>query len=156
MKWKEFGREWSWHSFLSFFSVHGINTNVCSATEGLRWTKCPLHLYFNEFLGNLSSLIHSLFMPKLLQSIFLNSVYNNYTCMSFQVSLSRDLASFMKISFQRLYFVAPLPGLVVRVPGYRSEVRFRFAALPDLLKSSGSGTGSTQPRKDDWGAISRK
>jgi hypothetical protein len=34
-----------------------------------------------------------------------------------------------------------LCGLVVRVP----EVRLRFSALPDFLRSSGSGTGSTQP-----------
>jgi hypothetical protein len=30
--------------------------------------------------------------------------------------------------------------------------RFRFLALPDFLRSSGSGTGSTQPRKDNRGA----
>jgi hypothetical protein len=27
--------------------------------------------------------------------------------------------------------------------------RVRFPALPDLLRSSGSGTGSTQPREDN-------
>jgi hypothetical protein len=32
----------------------------------------------------------------------------------------------------------------------RSRVGFR--ALPDFLRSSGSGTGSTQPREDNWGA----
>jgi hypothetical protein len=30
--------------------------------------------------------------------------------------------------------------------------RVRFPALPDFLKSRGSGTGSTQPREDNWGA----
>jgi hypothetical protein len=40
-----------------------------------------------------------------------------------------------------------LCGLVVRVPGYRSEVRLRFPTLPDFLRSSGSGTGSIQPRE---------
>jgi hypothetical protein len=30
--------------------------------------------------------------------------------------------------------------------------RFRFPALPDFLRNSGSGTGSTQPRQDNWGA----
>jgi hypothetical protein len=40
-----------------------------------------------------------------------------------------------------------LCGLVVRVPGYRSEARVRFPALPDFLRSSGSGTGSTQLRE---------
>ena len=30
--------------------------------------------------------------------------------------------------------------------------RVRFPALPDFLSSSGSGTGSTQPREMNWGA----
>jgi hypothetical protein len=30
--------------------------------------------------------------------------------------------------------------------------RIRFPALPDFLRSSGSGTGSTQPREYNWGA----
>jgi hypothetical protein len=30
--------------------------------------------------------------------------------------------------------------------------RVRFLALPDFLRSRGSGTGSTQPREDSWGA----
>jgi hypothetical protein len=38
-----------------------------------------------------------------------------------------------------------LCGLVVRVSGYRSRVR--FPTLPDFLRSSGSGTGCTQPRE---------
>jgi hypothetical protein len=32
------------------------------------------------------------------------------------------------------------------------EVRVRFPALPDFLRSSGSRTGSTQPREYNWGA----
>jgi hypothetical protein len=31
--------------------------------------------------------------------------------------------------------------------------RVRFPALPDFLRSSGSGMGSIQPREYDWGAI---
>jgi hypothetical protein len=34
--------------------------------------------------------------------------------------------------------------------GQRSGVR--FAALPNFLRSSGSGTRSTQPRENNWGA----
>jgi hypothetical protein len=51
-----------------------------------------------------------------------------------------------------------LCGLVVRVLGSDSEARVRFPVLPDFLKkkktdnSSGSGTGSTQPREYNWGA----
>jgi hypothetical protein len=30
--------------------------------------------------------------------------------------------------------------------------RVRFPALPDFLRSRGSGTGYTQPREDNWGA----
>jgi hypothetical protein len=41
-------------------------------------------------------------------------------------------------------------GLVIRVPGsFPGATRF-------FLRSTGSGTGSTQPRDDNWGAISRK
>jgi hypothetical protein len=36
-------------------------------------------------------------------------------------------------------------GLVVRVPATDPEVRVRFPALSDFLRSSGSGKGSTQP-----------
>jgi hypothetical protein len=32
----------------------------------------------------------------------------------------------------------------------------RFPALPDFLRSIGSGTGSTQPREDNWGATWKK
>jgi hypothetical protein len=34
--------------------------------------------------------------------------------------------------------------------------RVRFPAVPDFLRSSGSGTGSTQPCEDNWGATWRK
>jgi hypothetical protein len=34
-----------------------------------------------------------------------------------------------------------LCGLAVRLPGYSPEVRVRLPALPDFLRSSGSGTG---------------
>ena len=44
--------------------------------------------------------------------------------------------------------VISLCGLVVRVSGYRYRgLGVRFPALPDFLSSSGSGTGSTQPRE---------
>jgi hypothetical protein len=34
--------------------------------------------------------------------------------------------------------------------------RIRFPGLPDFLRSSGSGTGSTQPLEYNWGATGRK
>jgi hypothetical protein len=43
-----------------------------------------------------------------------------------------------------------LCGLVVRIPGYRYQrSRARFLALPDFLRNSGSGTGSTQPQPEE-------
>jgi hypothetical protein len=36
------------------------------------------------------------------------------------------------------------------------EVRIRFPALPDFLRSSGPGTGSTEPRKYNWGATCKR
>jgi hypothetical protein len=38
-----------------------------------------------------------------------------------------------------------LCGLVVRIAGYISKAPVQFPALPDFLRTSGSGTGSTQP-----------
>jgi hypothetical protein len=34
--------------------------------------------------------------------------------------------------------------------------RIRFPALPDFLRSSGSGTGFTHPREDNWGTAWKK
>jgi hypothetical protein len=36
------------------------------------------------------------------------------------------------------------------------EVRVRFPAIPDFLRSSGSGTGSTQPRGTTEELLDRK
>jgi hypothetical protein len=44
-------------------------------------------------------------------------------------------------------YVDCLCGLVDRVSGYRSRGLGSIPALPDFLRSSGSGTGSTQPRE---------
>jgi len=47
-----------------------------------------------------------------------------------------------------IFFLDRLCGLVVRVCGYRYRgPEFDPLALPDFLSSSGSGTGSTQPRE---------
>jgi hypothetical protein len=57
----------------------------------------------------------------------------------------------------RILFIFGLCGLVVRVPGYRFRGPGSISgATRFFLRSSGSGTGSTQPREDNWGAISRK
>jgi hypothetical protein len=42
--------------------------------------------------------------------------------------------------------------LVVRYLATAPEVRVRFPALPDFLRSSGSGTGFTHPREYNRGA----
>jgi hypothetical protein len=36
------------------------------------------------------------------------------------------------------------------------EIRVRFRVLPDILRSSGPGTGSTQPREYNRGATWKK
>jgi hypothetical protein len=50
--------------------------------------------------------------------------------------------------FSLIYLIIDrLCDLVVRVPGYRSRVWVRFPVLQDFLRSSGSGTESTQPHE---------
>jgi hypothetical protein len=46
--------------------------------------------------------------------------------------------------------VVRLCGLVVSFLATDPEVRVWFPALPGFLRSSGSGTGSTQPREYNW------
>jgi hypothetical protein len=46
--------------------------------------------------------------------------------------------------------------LVARVPGYRSRGPSSIPGVPDILRSSWSGTGSTQPREYNWGATWKK
>jgi hypothetical protein len=41
-------------------------------------------------------------------------------------------------------------------PATDPDVRVRFLVLPDYLRSSGSGTGSSQPREYNWGATWKK
>jgi hypothetical protein len=56
----------------------------------------------------------------------------------------------------KFWFEDRLRGLVIRIPATDPEVQVRFPALPDFLRSSGSGTGSTQPRGYNRGATLKK
>jgi hypothetical protein len=61
-----------------------------------------------------------------------------------KTSVGRSLYSLVECSSDRLC------GLVVTFPGYRSrDPLVRFPRLPDFLRSSGAGTGSTQPHGDN-------
>jgi hypothetical protein len=49
-----------------------------------------------------------------------------------------------------------LCGLVVRIPGNRTGGPDSIPGASRFLRSSGSGTGSTQPREYNWGATWKK
>jgi hypothetical protein len=51
------------------------------------------------------------------------------------------------VDFQRYIPEGPLCGLMVRVPRYGCKGPDSNPALPDFLRSSEPGTGSTQPRE---------
>jgi hypothetical protein len=55
-----------------------------------------------------------------------------------------------------LDYASRLYGLVLRFLATDPEVRVRIPALPDFLRSSGSGTGSTQPRDYNEELLERK
>ena len=58
--------------------------------------------------------------------------------------------------FRRIHhFTIPWPPLWSSGQSFWLQIqrsRVRFLALPDFMSSSGSGTGSTQPREVNWGA----
>jgi hypothetical protein len=59
------------------------------------------------------------------------------------------------VAYKYIYHMVNEPPLWSS--GQSSWLQFRrswvlFPALPDFLRSRGSGTGSTQPREDTWGA----
>jgi hypothetical protein len=61
---------------------------------------------------------------------------------------------YINLSFPvwRLASVRTLPDRRSELMATDPEVRVRFPALPDFLRSGGSGTGPTQPREYNWGA----
>jgi hypothetical protein len=74
------------------------------------------------------------------------------------MSRPETLQALFGISSEATFTLPSVPmdrlcDLVVRVPGYRSiqiqRSRVRFPALPDFLRSSGSGTEPTQLREDN-------
>jgi hypothetical protein len=57
---------------------------------------------------------------------------------------------YLRNFFLCLWELGRLCGPVVRVPGYRSTGPwFDSRVLPDFLRTSGSGTGYTQPPEDN-------
>jgi hypothetical protein len=60
------------------------------------------------------------------------------------------------ISRRCFYHVWPLLWSSAEFLAADPEVRVRFPALQDFLRSSVSGTGSTQPREYNWGATWKK
>jgi hypothetical protein len=60
---------------------------------------------------------------------------------SHPVALRQKLMYFVSVRFQ-----------LISILSKSSRSWVRFPALPDVLRSSGSGTGSTRPREDNWGA----
>jgi hypothetical protein len=92
---------------------------------------------------------------------------------TFAIYLFSNLFSVLRLSFTSLIRMSPLIRIIDDTAFYEStysasvvwwsellvtdpEVRVLFPALPDFLRSCGSGTVSTQPREYNWGATWKK
>jgi hypothetical protein len=64
----------------------------------------------------------------------------------------RRARSEMNFGIERLNIMTPLWSSDQSLWLQIQRSRVRFLALPDFLRSRGSGTGSTQPCEDNWGA----
>jgi O-antigen ligase len=96
------------------------------------------------FLGS------SIFFPRL--DFFLLCLYVS-VCLFPSWFLSQFI-SFLLMMLICLFFYF-CPYIFISASGVWLQIqrsRIRFPALPNFLRSSGSGTGSTQPRQDNWGA----
>jgi hypothetical protein len=120
--------------------------------------KCPVWLQA-ELMNLLLNIVPSLYLtPVIARTRYLIRIgCPDWNFSAFWTVISWQF-SFILVSFPVHYFIQ---GQFHRPPLWSSDqsswqqiqrFRVRFPALPDLLRISGSGTGSTQPREDDWGA----
>ena len=116
---------------------------------------CPAHLILLDFIihallgeqyrslsSSLCSFLHSLATSSLLgPNILLNTLFSNILSLRSSHSVSEKFRFHIKQQGPPLWSSGQSFWLQIQ----RSRVR--FPALPDFLSSSGSGTGSTQPRE---------
>jgi hypothetical protein len=154
--------------FGQFLLFPRILQNLNSSPSSLSGTvinSVQVHIFFYLFQGV------SRFRRTLI--LYSRNCYQNFRSAFIKVKNEQSEIQVIPLSllpFQRrryqsqLYRLRSLWGLdcssnslVVRVPGYRSIGRASIpGALPDFLRSSGSGTGSTQAHEHNSGATWRK
>jgi hypothetical protein len=84
---------------------------------------------------------------------FFTAAYNSiFNLVDHNHVFHKSIAKLIKITQNNLssynLYSDRLCGLVVRVPGYKSRgPGVVFPALPNFMRSSGYGTGSTQPHE---------
>jgi hypothetical protein len=106
--------------------------------QTVQHTRCNTMLYY--FIFNVSSL-HEI-------AIFFNRIKTCAFCVFSSPSSFCEPKYFVMLitGWPPLWFSGQSSWLQIQ------KSRIRFSALLDFLKSSGSGTGSTQTREDNWGA----
>jgi hypothetical protein len=93
---------------------------------------------------NMYSQLTSIFCLKCV--LIFHTITCLYACPRVMGSVFRSFSSFLIFTT----FIVSMIASVVHYSEFLAtdpEVRVRFPALPDFLRSSGSGTGSPQPRE---------
>jgi hypothetical protein len=136
--------------FKSHRLFHELESYVCSVcsqqfSDYLRYKK---HVRLHEEVEYVSLITYELGEPV---SRLWTVRYPKNLLLSFICMLQTGYRSILK-KLRLNYIFDRFCGLVVRVLGYRSRSPGSIPGTTRKKKSSGSGTGSTQPREYNWGA----
>ena len=103
------------------------------------------------WIGDIASARHVMFQDKPI----IRYVACSYVCIASEAAFNKFVTALTKGKYFNCCIINTWPPLWSSGQSFWLQIqrfRVRFPALPDFLSSSGSGTGSNQPREVNWGA----